>query len=244
MSWTGARGFSGVMAEYRRQQLTELLGSNVQINQVPELTDTSLCKAYIVGSCPYDLFKGTKQDVGQCPKLHLQQHIVEYHRRLRKGETFEEFEFEYYQILKSYIQEIDQVIANSYKRSNHTPEERAKIEAMTRDLENMDTTISIMQQEVNYLISKHMPLTSFTHAADLDLFINQRYIMGEKVRRIIEGIGQTSQQKLQACDVCGAFLSRLDSDRRLADHFIGKIHLGYAKMRNDYEVYRAIYGRR
>src|SRR5271169_3472733 len=32
-----------------------------------------------------------------------------------------------------------------------------------------------------------------------------------------------SQSKLQVCDVCGAYLSRLDNDRRLADHFAGKV---------------------
>ncbi|KAK5125577.1 splicing factor, partial [Cryomyces antarcticus] len=41
--------------------------------------------------------------------------------------------------------------------------------------------------------------------------------------------------KLQVCDVCGAYLSRLDNDRRLADHFYGKMHLGYAQMRKTWE---------
>ena len=34
-------------------------------------------------------------------------------------------------------------------------------------------------------------------------------------------------KKLRVCDVCGSFLSILDSDKRLADHFLGKQHLGY-----------------
>lgn len=38
-------------------------------------------------------------------------------------------------------------------------------------------------------------------------------------------------QKLRVCDVCGAFLSIFDSDRRLADHFGGKLHLGYLQIR-------------
>ena len=60
-------------------------------------------------------------------------------------------------------------------------------------------------------------------------------------------------QKLRVCDVCGAFLSIFDSDRfisyflrsprcvalipylvnhrRLADHFGGKLHLGYLAIR-------------
>lgn len=35
------------------------------------------------------------------------------------------------------------------------------------------------------------------------------------------------QQKLRACEVCGAYLSMYDNDRRLADHFGGKLHIGY-----------------
>ena len=48
--------------------------------------------------------------------------------------------------------------------------------------------------------------------------------------------GPSGHQKLQVCDVCGAYLSRLDNDRRLADHFYGKMHLGYAQMRKSYEA--------
>lgn len=35
--------------------------------------------------------------------------------------------------------------------------------------------------------------------------------------------GASGHQKLRVCDVCGAYLSVLDSDRRLADHFGGKV---------------------
>ncbi|GKV47780.1 hypothetical protein SLEP1_g54644 [Rubroshorea leprosula] len=39
-----------------------------------------------------------------------------------------------------------------------------------------------------------------------------------------------TDQKLCVCDICGAFLSVYDSDRRLADHFGGKLHLGYMQI--------------
>ncbi|KAL2930370.1 Maspardin, partial [Bienertia sinuspersici] len=38
-------------------------------------------------------------------------------------------------------------------------------------------------------------------------------------------------QKLRVCDICGAFLSVYNSDRRLADYFEGKLHLGYMQIR-------------
>lgn len=62
---------------------------------------------------------------------------------------------------------------------------------------------------------------------------------------------------MRVCDVCGAYLSVLDSDRRLADHFGGKVrtvlypldwrspwlflqmHLGYHELRNMLSQFRA-----
>lgn len=53
----------------------------------------------------------------------------------------------------------------------------------------------------------------------------------DELKAIQETAGPSGHQKLQVCDVCGAYLSRLDNDRRLADHFWGKMHVGYARMR-------------
>lgn len=52
-----------------------------------------------------------------------------------------------------------------------------------------------------------------------------------ELKELSDTSGPSGHQKLQVCDVCGAYLSRLDNDRRLADHFYGKMHLGYAQMR-------------
>lgn len=58
----------------------------------------------------------------------------------------------------------------------------------------------------------------------------------KQLRNLSDTGGPSGHQKLQVCDVCGAYLSRLDNDRRLADHFYGKMHLGYAQMRKSYET--------
>lgn len=58
-----------------------------------------------------------------------------------------------------------------------------------------------------------------------------------ELKVLLDTSGPSGHQKLQVCDVCGAYLSRLDNDRRLADHFYGKMHLGYAQMRKAYEAF-------
>ena len=40
------------------------------------------------------------------------------------------------------------------------------------------------------------------------------------------------QQKLRVCEICSAYLGIHDNDRRLADHFGGKLHLGFIKLRD------------
>src|SRR3954465_10285327 len=58
-----------------------------------------------------------------------------------------------------------------------------------------------------------------------------------ELKALTDTSGPSGHQKLQVCDVCGAYLSRLDNDRRLADHFFGKMHLGYAQMRKTYDAF-------
>lgn len=58
-----------------------------------------------------------------------------------------------------------------------------------------------------------------------------------ELKALSDTSGPSGHQKLKVCDVCGAYLSRLDNDRRLADHFYGKMHLGYAQMRKTYDAF-------
>lgn len=50
-----------------------------------------------------------------------------------------------------------------------------------------------------------------------------------------------TDQKLRVCDICGAFLSVYDSERRLADHFGGKLHLGYMQIREKLSEMQVIF---
>jgi RNA-binding protein Luc7-like 2 len=49
------------------------------------------------------------------------------------------------------------------------------------------------------------------------------------------------QQKLRVCEVCSAYLGIHDNDRRLADHFGGKLHLGFITIREKLEELKVGY---
>lgn len=64
---------------------------------------------------------------------------------------------------------------------------------------------------------------------------HQKETCERDLKNLQDTSGPSGHQKLQVCDVCGAYLSRLDNDRRLADHFFGKMHMGYSDMRKTYK---------
>lgn len=45
----------------------------------------------------------------------------------------------------------------------------------------------------------------------------------KELQNLNETAGASGHQKLRVCETCGAMLSVLDSDKRLADHFGGKV---------------------
>ncbi|EDK46117.1 conserved hypothetical protein [Lodderomyces elongisporus NRRL YB-4239] len=287
------------MAEEQRRHIEKLMGrqglllSYARHSRDPGMTAPEVCKAFIVGTCPHDLFVGTKSDLGPCPNLHMPKYKLEYEYKTKKlGRTYPEIEHEYYQVLQSYVRDLDRTISVAQKRLEHTPEEREKISKVTADLDNLDAEIGLMIQELNYLIKlstrgKYMEnaeneddsnkgeengenggdkAVSGSEIADasrlvkdlghndqtlkiidlsikLDAKCQERDEASKRARNIIDNVGQTSQQKLQVCDGCGAYLSRLDNDRRLADHFVGKIHLGFVQLRMAYEELRPKYRR-
>jgi len=51
-------------------------------------------------------------------------------------------------------------------------------------------------------------------------------LLQRELQQLTDTSGASGHQKLRVCDVCGAYLSVLDSDRRLADHFGGKVRYG------------------
>lgn len=200
-----------------------------------KLSDPRICKSYLVGECPYELFKGTKQSLGKCPKIHLAKYKLQYERELKNGKEHPEFEKEYYSILSKFINDCNGQISVALKNLEHTSEEREKIQSMTGELDLVDTQIGLMLQEIEVLTLSNEVVKAMIQSVKLQDLQKHRQEVAKKVRDITENVGQSAQQKLQVCEICGAYLSRLDTDRRLADHFIGKIHLGYVKMRHDLE---------
>ncbi|CCM02082.1 uncharacterized protein FIBRA_04159 [Fibroporia radiculosa] len=72
---------------------------------------------------------------------------------------------------------------------------------------------------------------SMREMAAIEALKSEKADKERELQQLTDTSGASGHQKLRVCDVCGAYLSVLDSDRRLADHFGGKMHLGYHELR-------------
>ncbi|WOH15315.1 hypothetical protein DCAR_0934852 [Daucus carota subsp. sativus] len=301
-----------------RKQLDVLMGAN-RNGDVREVNrkyyDRDVCRLYLVGLCPHELFQLTKMDMGPCSKVHSLQLRKEYEESRAKGQDNYERELE--DVIDRLIVECDRKIARALKRLTDedakaaiaisvsevttTPEilemskeikEKLK-EADQYDLEGK-TDMKIRALEVveelrtkradkqSMLLldafnkdraSLPQPLPNPPSLAPLPVAVpdaRTQEMINEKLKKAEmlgeqglvdeaqkaleeaeelkklpgprqEPVVDTSKytaadvritdQKLRVCDICGAFLSVYDSDRRLADHFGGKLHLGYMQIR-------------
>ncbi|KAK0710061.1 hypothetical protein B0T26DRAFT_723954 [Lasiosphaeria miniovina] len=226
------------MAAEQRKLLEQLMGGGMASRSAQlSLTDQKVCRSYLAGTCPHDLFTNTKQDLGACPKVHSEALKAEYEglpeaERKRMG-----FDFDYCKDLQKYIDDCNRRIEAAQRRLEMSPEEIRQTNELLASISDLGTSIAVGLMEVEILGE----MGEVGRAYDDFFRIKQMQVLKADKERELKALTDTSgpsgHQKLQVCDVCGAYLSRLDNDRRLADHFFGKMHLGYAQMRKTYDAF-------
>ncbi|XP_065026141.1 uncharacterized protein LOC135650581 isoform X2 [Musa acuminata AAA Group] len=301
-----------------RKQLDVLMGAN-RNGDVTEVSrkyyDRDVCRLFLAGLCPHDLFQLTKMDMGPCPKIHSLQLRKEYEEAKAKGDH--NFDRELEDMIERLIVECERKIQRALKRleeedakaaiaisvsnvtqtpevmelSRHIKEKlkeadafdfEGKTDSKIRVLEvveelkaqradkqaillldafNKDraslpqpnqnppqlATLSVLnppdprtQEMINEKLKKAEDLGERGMIDEAQKALEEAEALkklGGRQEPVIEPSKYSAvdvritDQKLRVCDICGAFLSVYDNDRRLADHFGGKLHLGYMQIR-------------
>lgn len=229
------------MAAEQRRLLDQLMGdhsfSSSTASKLSSLTlkSPNVCRSYLVGTCPHDLFTNTKQDLGACPNFHPEHLKLEYEALSTDEKTKLGFEWDYLRDMQRHVDGCNSRIDAAQRRLEKTPDEIRRTNALLKTINDLSRTINCGLEEIAVMGE----LGSVSLAASEFFKVRTAKLAKEQAEHDLKALSDTSgpsgHQKLQVCDVCGAYLSRLDNDRRLADHFYGKMHLGYAQMRRWYE---------
>ncbi|KAI4160005.1 MAG: hypothetical protein LQ342_006133 [Letrouitia transgressa] len=222
------------MAAEQRRLLEQLMGAGTSSRDAQlSLTDPKVCRSFLAGTCPHDLFTNTKQDLGPCPKVHSEPLKSEYDNAADKSKYG--FEYDYMRDMQKYIDECNRRIDAAQRRLEKTPDEIRQTNNLLKQISDLSATINNGLLEVQVLGESGSVCMAYMEFYKIRVAKAQKEEKERELKSLSDTSGPSGHQKLQVCDVCGAYLSRLDNDRRLADHFYGKMHLGYAQMRRTFE---------
>jgi len=227
--------------EATRALLDQLMGANRNNDrpdaEVKDFTDDRVCKFYLCGLCPHDIFT---KDIGRCSKMHSDQLKKEYEDKRATGKSYG-YEKDLEDELKAYVNDIEKKIQKAQKRL----EESGEGAGSSVNLENHDEVLKLQAkiQELVQEVEIYAETGDIDRAQELTDEIEKMKVEKAQLQAKLMAESNVSNptepnqlinvsQKLRVCDVCGALLSIFDSDQRLADHFGGKQHMGYRQVRD------------
>lgn len=171
-------------------------------------------------------------DLGPCPKSHADKLKVEFlNNQQTHANDYTEFHREYENNIRDFVNECDRRIRTAHKRLEKTPEENNKTTALMREVGEIQAAMDQAMIDVEKLGESGLVEESMKELQKVEALKEEKLSKEQELTELTETSGASGHQKLRVCDICGAYLSILDSDRRLADHFGGKMHLGYFELR-------------
>lgn len=164
-------------------------------------------------------------DMGPCPKSHLPRLKEQYDAALIRGEKFPQIIAEHQRYVQNFIADIDRKINANKRRLDQTPEETERFNTIMSEISDIEAALSIATSDMESLGQQGLVEESLAELDKVEALKVERTAKDRELQTLQENSGASGNQKLRVCDICGAYLSILDSDRRLADHFGGKVCL-------------------
>lgn len=150
------------------------------------------------------------------------------------------FELDAMDHLQSFIADCDRRTEVSKKRLAETQEEiSAEVAAKAERVHELN-------EEIGKLLAKVEQLGAEGNVEESQKVMDEvekaraKKREAEEVYRNSMPASSFQQQKLRVCEVCSAYLGLHDNDRRLADHFGGKLHLGFIEIREKLEELKRV----
>merc|ERR1712200_245263 len=228
-----------IMADEARKLLDELMGRtrNLDPNDNPQnlrWDDPDVCKYYLCGFCPHELFTNTRADLGLCNKIHDDALRKEY----QNSNRFERlgYEDDFIRFLQSLISDVEKRIRRGHQRLALNRQEASSIQGHPSQ-QNAEK-IKLLTERINELVVQAEELGCEGKVEEAqgvmklaDQLTEERLSL-EKTPPIIDP-DRDQMKQMEVCDVCGAFLIVGDAPQRQDEHLMGKQHAGYAQVREE-----------
>ncbi|KAI8501152.1 putative RNA-binding protein Luc7-like 1, partial [Branchiostoma belcheri] len=218
--------------EQMRAMLDQLMGTTRDGDpgrSKVRFTDDNVCKSFLLECCPHDMLASTRMDLGECPKVHDLALRADYKIASERKDYY--YEIDAMEHLQTFIADCDRRTELAKKRLAETQEElSAEIQAKADKVHDLAEEIGKKLAEAEQLGEEGNVDESMKVMSEVEDTRKKKAEAEEEYRNSMPA-SSFQQQKLRVCEVCSAYLGLHDNDRRLADHFGGKLHIGFIKIR-------------
>ncbi|XP_050453584.1 putative RNA-binding protein Luc7-like 2 isoform X2 [Cataglyphis hispanica] len=180
-------------------------------------------------SCQAENCCHPRMDLGECPQIHDLALRADYEAAQKKRDHF--YDIDAMEHLQNFIADCDRRTEQAKQRLAETQEElSAEVAAKANNVHVLAEEIGKKLAKAEQLGEEGFVEESMKLMGEIDELRKKKNEAEQEYRNSMPA-SSYQQQKLRVCEVCSAYLGIHDNDRRLADHFGGKLHLGFIKIR-------------
>ncbi|XP_066599863.1 putative RNA-binding protein Luc7-like 1 isoform X2 [Prorops nasuta] len=216
-----------------RNSLFDVLFPESLEKAIPIRSNVQYCYEYcpLISPCRtcHSHTRVTRMDMGECPQIHDLALRADYEAAQKKKDHF--YDIDAMEHLQNFIADCDRRTEQAKQRLAETQEELSAEVAVKLN------NVHVLAEEIGKKLAKAEQLgeegfveESMKLMGEIDELRKKKNEAEQEYRNSMPA-SSYQQQKLRVCEVCSAYLGIHDNDRRLADHFGGKLHLGFIKIR-------------
>jgi len=216
-----------------RAMLDELMGTSRDGDKnrcQMKFDDPRVCKSFLLSCCPHDILSSTRMDLGECPKYHDVALRADFETASKQKDYF--YDIDAMEHLQNFIAECDRKTEMYKRRLKETQEE------LSEEANSKAEAIHQLGEEIGTKLAKAEILGAEGKVDESMQILNEiedlkkNKVLAEQEYKNSMPASSYQQQKLRVCEICSAYLGIHDNDRRLADHFGGKLHIGFITIRD------------
>ena len=224
-----------------RKALDNLMGKDrnlpikEQILKKKHFDDPDVCKFFLIGFCPHELFTYVKSsNIGECRYRHDQQFKISFESDPNREYYQIKYEESLISFLESITSELDMKIKRCLERIELPPPEQVLNKDAQIEIENLNKEITEKLKEAEHLGEMGL----IDQSEKLTKEIEQIKIQRNLLTNTKEHAAIYKDRQMKVCEICGALQSAIDNEKRIQTHKEGKIHSAYLKIRQYLDLLR------
>jgi len=197
--------------------------------------DSDVCKHFLVGFCPYELFLGTKSDIGVCGKLH-EEHLRQTYVAKARSRNKMKYERRFLDFLSDLISSLDNKIRRANERLSEKDGESDEVltpaDVLTSQqkerLQEIDEEINRKNKKMERCGDEGRVEEAQGLLSEVEKLKQEQIQLQEQAKLVLSN--KSYERPLKTCQICGAFVDRVDPTRTL-NHESGRTHQGFSLVR-------------